>query len=353
MKAVQSEYIRDMHFSTAADFLKSIAYGGELYGILNKNFIYRGHYSDKYMLVPYALRDNVWDDFNIPHECKNEIERLVSELEYTQILNEYNILHRFYNLCDINKLWVPMSARMRNSVITSYDETSMFIPEKWLPEEFWELAALAQHYGLPTRLLDWSTNINTALYFAVRDYIKPLTTYQQLSLQREMLANKGNTVDKNMELWALDARVIIRKEDTLPLRIIRPAYSGNPNLSAQEGVFTLWQIDKPITRDTGSEKVSMDFDLVDRSPLDKLLADKLQKENIAVHPYMYYITIPQSQAVEIYLYLERLNHTAAKLFPGYAGAAMSLKEGAGFLKKINKVEAVCDNGADETDGVNE
>ena len=96
------------------------------------------------------------------------------------------------------------------------------------------------------------------------------------------------------------------------MRIIQPAYSGNPNLSAQEGVFTLWQIDKPITRAPGSEKVSIDIDLVDRSPLDRLLADKLQKENIAARPYMYHITIPQSQAIEIYSYLERLNHTAAK-----------------------------------------
>ena len=332
MKTVESEYIRDIHFSTAADFLKSIAYGGELYGILNKSFIYRGHYSDKYMLVPYALRDNVWNDFNTPRECKTDVERLVYQLEYTQILNEYNILHRFYNLCDINKLWVPASTRMRNSVITSYDEISMFFPERWLPEEFWELAALAQHYGLPTRLLDWSTNINTALYFAVRDYIKPLTTYQQLSLQREMVANKGKSVENNMEIWALDTRVIIAKEDILPLRIIRPAYSGNPNLSAQEGVFTLWQIDKPITKKDRTGNVSIDISLVDRSSLDKLLSDKLQQEDVAVYPYMYHITIPQSQAVEIYSYLERLNHTAAKLFPGYSGVAMSLKEVTGFNK---------------------
>ena len=352
MKSVESKYIRDMHFSTAADFLKSIAYGGELYGILNKSFIYRGHYSDKYKLVPYALRDNVWNEFNVPHECKTDVERLVSELEYTQILNEYNILHRFYNMCDISKLWVPISTRMRNSVITSIDMSSMFLPEKWLPEEFWELAALAQHYGLPTRLLDWSTNINTALYFAVRDYIKPLTTYQQLSLQREIVSNQGKSVDKNMELWALDTRVVIAKENILPLRIIRPAYSGNPNLSAQEGVFTLWQIDKPITRKSGSGEVSIDIELVDRSSLDKLLAEKLQKENVAVHPYMYHITIPQSQAIEIYSYLERLNHTAAKLFPGYAGVAMSLKEETGFKIKIEKVETGRNNVADETDGVN-
>lgn len=147
-----------------------------------------------------------------------------------------------------------------------------------------------------------------------------------------MVANKGKSVENNMEIWALDTRVIIAKEDILPLLIIRPAYSGNPNLSAQEGVFTLWQIDKPITKKDRTGNVSIDISLVDRNSLDKLLSDKLQQEDVAVHPYMYHITIPQSQAVEIYSYLERLNHTAAKLFPGYSGVAMSLKEVAGFTK---------------------
>ena len=61
MKSIDSIYINEVRYDDAKSVLWAINYGGELYDALSKDFIYRGHYTEKYLLLPYALRPGVMD----------------------------------------------------------------------------------------------------------------------------------------------------------------------------------------------------------------------------------------------------------------------------------------------------
>jgi len=64
MKSIDSMYIKEVRYDDAKSVLLAINYGGELYDALSNDFIYRGHYSEKYLLLPYALRPGVMDAFH-------------------------------------------------------------------------------------------------------------------------------------------------------------------------------------------------------------------------------------------------------------------------------------------------
>ena len=78
----------------------------------------------------------------------------------------------------IDKPMIPKIGRLKLRIKTnSIIETEKLILEEFklgilplsefLPDNNWDLLALAQHHGLPTRLLDWSFSALIALWFAV------------------------------------------------------------------------------------------------------------------------------------------------------------------------------------------
>ena len=64
-----------------------------------------------------------------------------------------------------------------------------------------------------------------------------------------------------------------------------------------------------------------------------LLVKRLEELKVDTHPYLYRISFPQKASLEIYEFLKRIGHTAAKLFPGYDGVTITMKEDAAFNAK--------------------
>ena len=140
---------------------------------------FRGIGDDKkYKLIPSIFRDQNLEILKL--YCPVSIDEDKNlDLCINHILAEINFLIQFMYKIDQNGLSLPGdSVQWRQILQERYEDfqkilaintaANPIIPE-WPIDAFIPLMALAQHYGLPTRLLDWSTNPLKAAFFAVNE----------------------------------------------------------------------------------------------------------------------------------------------------------------------------------------
>ena len=326
-----SPYIKAIHFENADDFIAAISYKGELYNLFDEHFIFRGHSTDKYELIPSSLRGYMAFD-NISHgelASEDEVNRLVylATTESGQILEEFRLLENFYRACDACGLYIPDIESLRNSFIPGIDGESLLLKSEWIPKKYWELAALAQHHGVKTRLLDWTHDINVALYFATTGvYNDSKERFDPIKALKARRKGEIYPPKYNMEIWALNIDVVMAKPMKMPLRIIQPRYHSNDNLCAQKGMFTFWESFYPGLLDNEGKMKLNHEPKTDRRSLDEQLDSYLREIKAEERTYLYQITIPQDASYGIYSHIEKMGYNASTIFPGYDGVARFLKE---------------------------
>lgn len=183
--------------------------------------------------------------------------------------------------------------------------------ETWPLPELYGCLALAQHHGIPTRLLDWSRSGRVAGFFAaeraaiwVRDEFPP-------QVETEMLAVWAYRESRARRLWAEAESAVI---------LIAVPQDYNRNMRAQRGVFT---IHTQYTADPNAPPVAHSLDDLVRDRVEEIGggAEGHEPDSDVI---LREITLPVSQAPRLLRLLSYEGVTRASLFPSIDGVVQAL-----------------------------
>lgn len=299
-------------FKSATEFVDELAGLSRKAGAkAPREWIYRGHGSASYELIPSSLRNA---RAFLLSAATREWSLGIRDRVWDQLIDELFTVLEFFRDVDASGLFVPEDSQGIRAelvrVIASQDE---YIAQwrggdwAWPPRQLLSLVAMAQHYGVHTRLLDWSYDPLIAAYFAAKDGVDRFKTHEA----------------DELVVWALDRRtlkfadVVEEKDGAAPdgdtlLEFVTAPSAWNPNLRAQRGLFTLLRTAE-ADPDQPCEVVRVDA--------------HIQSRFAATHnPVLIECRLPCSQAGGALRELAHRFVTASAVFPGYAGSAAAILE---------------------------
>lgn len=291
----------EMHFETARELLDYVS-------PLNSNwdegrYIFRGQASDKYKLTPSICRGGVGSfAYGSPH-------RMFNDSSSGQVRFELDVLKKFLDGCDRSGLIVPgYSEQIKTRLLHEPDSFVNAFRQPWPQPELYEILAAAQHYEVPTRLLDWTERSYVACYFAAS------------SANFEL-----DSMNAKIAIWALSTESANRWKT---VQIIRTPGGTSKNQAAQSGLFTTHKVDTfslPFSDTYQPEALEEVEEIYITDSVDKPLLK---------------MTLPITEAPELLNLCSKLGVDASTLFPGHHGVAKMVRDWANVSVGVRPSKAL-------------
>ncbi len=244
--------------------------------------IYRGQKNAEWGLVPSILRDK-----------NRKLSKLYwREIKYDdQICFELILLKKFMEYCDEVGINIPndsLDFRKRNLTISEQDRFYNR-SEDWPNAKLLEFMALAQHHGIPTRLLDWTRNPYAASYFSASSSLSSTHEWEE---------------NQRLAIWVLNTESInlYRK-----VKIIHPPGSISHHLAAQSGLFTVQFQERNEGAPIDIIGLESEFSKLPNTPLMKL-------------------TIPIEESSRLLELCMKIGISGARMYPGADGAGRAVMD---------------------------
>ncbi len=299
---------------TAAEFVERLRITHELWGRQPAwDWGFRGQGNAEWDLLPSAFRDGTLLSY-----ANSTFRAPISELRH-QHWCEFKLIQHFLYLADRVGLSVPGDAQhFRLPPTTDKRWTS----DDWPQEDVLETLAIAQHHGVPTRLLDITHNALIAAFFAADDARDP----------------KKVEGAERFGVWAVDLSLVrqaaalrVKKGRQPRLIHVTAPRAGNSFLHNQDGLFLL---DREASG--GWEKLRR-FEKMDEvvdAIWQEMLADPTEDL-----PYyrpspaspMVKITAPLSLAMDVLDLLDRDFYNRARIMPNHDNVVKTLQ----FQRSLN------------------